>query len=149
MNDRPSIDALLPQGAAARLVEALVEEHADGVTCAGRMPARAPFARDGCVPGFFALELAAQAAAVFEGLRRWRQGAGAQPVGGYLVGLSDVVIECLELRAGVELTARVRQAGLAGPLARYEVSVTQGSTPCARGTISTLLSPCAEAPRGS
>ncbi len=135
----PAIETLLPQRGPARLVESLVEEHKDGVTCAGRVSERSPLARDGRVPGFVALELAAQAAAVFEGLRRWRQGAAAEPVGGYLVGLSDVAIERPELQAGALLTARVRRVGAAGPLARYEASVTQGSAPCVRGTISTFL----------
>jgi predicted hotdog family 3-hydroxylacyl-ACP dehydratase len=141
----PPLDSLLPQRGPARLVERLVEERDDGVTCAGHAPQDAGLLRDGRVPGFAALELAAQAAAVFEGLRRWRSEGRPRTVEGYLVGLSEVRIEQPELDPGAPLVARVRQLEGIGPLARYEVHVSQGERPCASGQIRTYLAPGARA----
>ena len=115
--------SLIPHGAAARMVETILDLSAGGVVCRGRVPSGSAFASDdGRVPAVVTLELAAQAAAVHRALG---PGAGATDRG-YLVSVRAALLHAQEVAAGEPLVAAVRLAGTAGRLASYEVVVTGG-----------------------
>jgi len=139
MTGLPGIDALLPHRPPMRLVTSIVDDGETGLTCAGRIPAQCALVSNGSAPTLAALELAAQAAATWEALRRWREGGVAAPRVGYLVALRDVTFFAARVPAEQTLTAAVRLEAAAPPLTHYKVEVALGDTPVLRGTIATFL----------
>jgi predicted hotdog family 3-hydroxylacyl-ACP dehydratase len=104
------------------LVERIVDVFDDGIVCAGRVPADGPLARGGTASAFLAVELAAQAAAALEALRR--APGGGEPRIGYLASIRDARFAVPELPAGSPLLATVRSVGSVPPLAMYSAVVT-------------------------
>jgi len=70
----PVLDDLLPHRPPMRFVEEIVTETDGGVVCAVRVPERSAFSAGGSAPALVALEMAAQSAATFEALHRFREG---------------------------------------------------------------------------
>jgi predicted hotdog family 3-hydroxylacyl-ACP dehydratase len=139
MTGFPRIDALLPHRPPMRFVTSVVDDDETGVTCAGRIPAQCALVSDGSAPALAALELAAQAAATWEALRRWREGGVAAPRVGYLVALRDVTFFAACVPAEQTLIAAVRLEAAAPPLMHYKVEVALDDAPVLRGTIATFL----------
>ena len=137
--DAPRPEALLPQHPPIRFVTGIAGEAADGLLCTARVPAAFSLVTDGSAPALVAIEAAAQAAALWEGLRRWREGGGAASRTGYLVALRDVVFFATDVPADTDLVASVRLVAAAPPLTHYAVEVDQGPRRILRGTIATVL----------
>jgi predicted hotdog family 3-hydroxylacyl-ACP dehydratase len=135
----PDLDNLLPHRPPMRFVTGIETETDDGVVCAVRVPGGSAFTVEGSAPALVALEMAAQSAAVYEALRRFREtGAGGARVG-YLVGARDVRFARARVPAGETLYAVVRLSGIALPLCTYVFEVALGSEVVASGTVSTWL----------
>jgi predicted hotdog family 3-hydroxylacyl-ACP dehydratase len=134
---RPSIETLLPHRDPMRFVEAIDGEADDGITCAARIPEACALVRDGAAPAIVAIEAAAQAAAVYEALRSGPGDGSARM--GFLVSARDVALHALTVDAGAPLLASARVVAHAGPLAHYQVEVSQESHPLLRGTIGAYL----------
>jgi len=139
MTGLPPIDALLPHRLPMRFVTSIVDDGKAGLTCAGRIPSQCALVSDGSAPALAALELAAQAAATWEALRRWRAGGVAAPRVGYLVALRDITFFAARVPAEQSLTAVVRLEAAAPPLTHYKVEVALGDASVLRGTIATFL----------
>ena len=139
MRGLPPIDALLPHRPPMRFVGSIVDNGETGLTCAGRIPSKCALVSVGSAPALAALELAAQAAATWEALRRWREGGVAASRVGYLVALRDVTFFAARVPAEQSLTAVVRLDAAAPPLTHYEVEVALGDALILRGTIATFL----------
>jgi predicted hotdog family 3-hydroxylacyl-ACP dehydratase len=137
--DAPPPESLLPQQPPMRFVTAILGEAADGLACTARIPAACPLVTDGTAPALAGIEAAAQTAAVWEALRRWREGGDASPRMGYLVALRDVVLCAADVPADTDLVASVRLAAAAPPLTHYAVEVEHGPRRVLRGTIATVL----------
>jgi 3-hydroxymyristoyl/3-hydroxydecanoyl-(acyl carrier protein) dehydratase len=137
--DAPPPEALLPQHPPMRFLTAIVGETPDGLICTARLPGACALAAGGSAPAFATLEAAAQAAAAWEALRRWREGGGAAPRMGYLVAVRDVVLFAREVPADTNLVASVRLTAAAPPLTHYAVEVDHGERRVLRGTIATVL----------
>jgi 3-hydroxymyristoyl/3-hydroxydecanoyl-(acyl carrier protein) dehydratase len=135
----PAPEMLLPQHPPMRFVTAITGEAADGLVCTARVPAACSLVTDGSAPALAAIEAAAQAAAAWEGLRRWRDGGDAAPRMGYLVALRDVVFFAAHVAADVDLLVAIRLVAAAPPLTHYAVEVEQGPRRILRGTIATVL----------
>jgi len=136
---RPELDDLLPHRPPMRLILGTEQEMDGGVVCAARVPEQSPFTDRGSAPAIVALEMAAQAAAVFEALHRFRGGRGAGVRIGYLVGARDVRFALARLPAGETFFASVRLSGSAPPLSTYAFEVAAGSGVVAAGNVSTWL----------
>ena len=135
----PPVASLVPHRGRALLVEDVVALLEDGIECRGRVPKDAALARDGRVPSFVALELAAQAAAVLEALRRRGGGEAATgPRTGYLVSLRGVVMERSEIPVDTPLSVSLKSSGEAGGLGLYEAVVACEGLVCARGILGTF-----------
>lgn len=131
------MEGLIPHRGAALLVEGVDAVSAEGITCWGLVPPESPFAANGKAPSFLGLEMGAQAAALFEALRRRDDGSGSDtPRIGYLVGIRDAQLT-LDLPIGRRLRVTARAAGGAGPLGLYRVSVEEDGVEFARGLLST------------
>src|SRR5262249_9085722 len=113
-------------------------------------PNESAFAADGAAPALVAIEMAAQAAGVFEALRRGARSAGTDRDGGagvggggprlgYLVGARDVRFASAAIAPEVACTAAARLAGAAGALSSYDFEVTCPGSPIAAGRVSTWL----------
>lgn len=135
----PDLDDLLPQRPPMRFVEAIEAEMDGGVVCAVRVPERSAFTVGGFAPALVALEMAAQSAAVFEALLRFREAKDAGARVGYLVGARDVRFARARVPAGVTLFAAVRLSGIAPPLSTYAFDVADASGVVASGTMSAWL----------
>jgi predicted hotdog family 3-hydroxylacyl-ACP dehydratase len=132
----------VPHRGRAILVEDVVALLEDGIECRGRIPPDAALAQGGRVPSFVALEMAAQAAAVLEALRRHgRAEATTGPRTGYLVSLRGVVMERSEIPVGAPLTVSLKSSGQAGGLGLYEAVVTCEGLVCVRGVVGTFSAP--------
>jgi predicted hotdog family 3-hydroxylacyl-ACP dehydratase len=131
----PVVEALIPHRGAALLVEAVDSVSPDGISCWGRVRPESPFAAEGWAPSFLGLEMGAQAAALFEALRREHHEGG--PRLGYLVGIREASLSAdLPVDRRVHVTARA--AGGAGPLGVYDVSVDLDGVEFSRGLLSTF-----------
>lgn len=136
--DAPPLDTLLPHRPPMRFVAAVHAMHEDGADCAASIPRDCALVRDGRAPALAVIEAAAQAAAVWEALRR-RDGADAGAREGYLVALRDLVLHRADVPAGAPLAATVRLAALALPLTQYRAEVTLDGELVMRGTLGTVL----------
>ena len=133
----PPLDVLLPHRGPMRFVEAIVGEAEDGITCAAHIPAACALVRAGSASAIVAIEAAAQSAAVWEALRSGPQTGAARM--GFLVSARDVVLHAETIPAETPLLASARLVAHAGPLAHYQVEVSQDSHPLLRGTIGAYL----------
>jgi len=135
----PDLDDLLPHRPPMRFVEGIETETDGGIVCAVRIPEQSPFTERGSAPALVALEMAAQSAAVFEALRRFRAAEAGGARVGYLVGARDVRFARARVPAGETLFAAVRLSGIALPLCTYAFDVARGSAVVASGTVSTWI----------
>jgi 3-hydroxymyristoyl/3-hydroxydecanoyl-(acyl carrier protein) dehydratase len=83
--------------------------------------------------------MAAQAAAVFEALRRLKRGGLEARQIGYLVGLRDVRFERPEMPADETFVASVTSIGSAAPLSRYSARVSGPAALYVSGELSAFL----------
>jgi len=135
----PPVDRLLPQQPPMRFVTAVVGETPDGLACEARIPATCALVGDGSAPALAALEAAAQAAAAWEALRRWRQATSAPARMGYLVAVRDVELFTARISADETFVAAARLAAKAPPLMHYAVEVALAGRLVLRGTVATVL----------
>lgn len=135
----PHLDDLLPHRPPMRFVEAIEAETDGGVVCAVSVPDLSAFTERGSAPALVALEMAAQAAAVFEALLRIRREDGGGARIGYLVGARNVRFARARVPAGVTIFAAVRLAAIAPPLSIYDFEVADATGVVASGTLSAWL----------
>jgi 3-hydroxymyristoyl/3-hydroxydecanoyl-(acyl carrier protein) dehydratase len=131
----PPLDALIPHRPPMRLVRSVLGVAEDGATCLARVPHQ--LVAGTSASALFALESAAQSAAVWQALRR---PAGEGPRVGYLVSLHDVTFHCGTVPVDVDQLATVRLEAAAPPLTHYAVEVIAEGAVVLRGTIGTYLS---------
>ena len=122
-----------------RFVEGIEAETDVGVVCSVRVPEGSAFTERGSAPALVALEMAAQSAAVFEALLRFREAREAGARVGYLVGARDVRLARARVPAGVTLLTAVQLSAIAPPLSTYAFDVADASGVVASGTVSTWL----------
>jgi predicted hotdog family 3-hydroxylacyl-ACP dehydratase len=135
----PPVEAILPQQQPMRFVTAIAGEVPDGLTCAARIPSACALVSGGSAPALAALEAAAQAAAVWEAVQRWRQASAAAPRMGYLVALREVTFFAERIPAEEPFLASARLEASAPPLMHYAVEVALDAQPILRGTVANVL----------
>lgn len=135
----PALDALLPHRPPMRLVASIVREAHDGLVCTARVPPACALAEHGLAPALAGVEAAAQTAAVWEALRRWRGGAGGAARIGYLVAVRDLVLFAEHVAVDVPMLTAVRLEAAAPPLTHYRIETCVGGKSLLRGTIATYL----------
>jgi len=135
----PPVASLVPQQPPMRFVTSVVAEAPDGLTCAAQIPAACALVSEGSAPALVALEAAAQTAAAWEAMRRWREAAAASPRMGYLVALRDVDFFAERIPAERTFLASARLAATAPPLMHYAVEIALDARPILRGTVATVL----------
>lgn len=135
----PNLDELLPHRPPMRMVETIEGEAEDGLECGARLGAGSAFDSGGTAPALVAIEMAAQTAALFEALRRRREGGPAGARLGYLVGARDVEFSCARVPVGESLRVAVRLSAMALPLSNYLFQVAREGVVVASGTLSTWI----------
>ncbi len=125
----PDVTRLIPHRPPILMVEAIVEETEDELTCRGRLPCSTPF---------LTLELAAQTAAVMAALEAGEASGADAPIG-YLAAIRDAEFLVRDIPAGRPLLAKVRRKRSLPPLRNYlvEVALEEGRVDLVRATLST------------
>jgi len=141
LRDGAAPDRLLPHGPPACFIEAIRSVSGDGVVCTARVPGTHPLSAGGPAPALVAIEMAAQAAGVFEARRHARTAVGREPGPrlGYLVGARGVRFARGTIAKEAACAASIRLVGVAGPLTSYDFEVRCGGEPFAAGRVSTWL----------
>lgn len=135
----PPLDELLPHRPPMRFITSILQEAEDGLTCAARIPGTCALVSGGSAPAVASIEAAAQAAAAWEALRRWRDTDVASPRIGYLVAMREVVFFAGRVPADRDLLVSVSLEAAATPLTHYRIEVALEGMPVTRGTIATFL----------
>lgn len=133
------LDDLLPHRPPMRFLTSILQETADGLTCAAHIPGNCALVRSGSAPAVASIEAAAQAAAAWEALRRSRSTGVASPRIGYLVAARDVAFFSERIPADRDLLVSVGLEAAALPLTHYRVEISLEGMPLTRGTIATFL----------
>jgi predicted hotdog family 3-hydroxylacyl-ACP dehydratase len=133
------VEALLPQRPPMRFVTSILDETSAGLVCEARIPAACALVAEGTAPALAAVEAAAQAAALWEGVRRWRDSRSSASRIGYLVALRDLALFAGRVPAEAPLIASVRLDAAALPLTHYAIEVAHDQVPVLRGKIATFL----------
>jgi predicted hotdog family 3-hydroxylacyl-ACP dehydratase len=136
----PDLDALLPHRTPMRFVTGIVDMAERSLISSVEIPASCPLVHAGYTPVLVGIEAAAQTAATWEALRRWRETGNAAPRIGYLVTLRDLMFYTEQLPAGESMRVSVCLEALAPPLTHYRVELTRDGRTLLRGTIATYLS---------
>jgi predicted hotdog family 3-hydroxylacyl-ACP dehydratase len=137
-NARP-LDDLLPHRAPMRFLTSILQLTTGGLTCAAQIPGKCALVGAGSAPAVASIEAAAQAAAAWEALRRWRNTGVASPRVGYLVALREVAFFTERIPADREMLVCVSLEAAAPPLTHYRFEVALDGMPVTRGTIATFL----------
>jgi len=135
----PPLDELLPHRPPMRFLTSILRETEHGLTCAARIPGTCALVSGGSAPAVASIEAAAQAAAAWEALRRWRDTDVALPRIGYLVAMREVVFFAGRIPADRDLLVSVSLEAAAPPLAHYRIEVALEGMLATRGTIATFL----------
>jgi 3-hydroxymyristoyl/3-hydroxydecanoyl-(acyl carrier protein) dehydratase/predicted hotdog family 3-hydroxylacyl-ACP dehydratase len=135
----PEISALgrVPHFPPALLIESLVAHGPSGALGRGVIPADSPFAVAGYAPSYLGLEMAAQTAALVEGLGR--EGRVSAPRIGYVVAIRRAQCFVRSLPVGQPLDVVVFFVADAPPLSIYDIRVEQEGRVRVEGTISTWI----------
>ncbi len=131
----PPLDELLPHRPPMRFLTSILRETEHGLTCAARIPGTCALVSGGSAPAVASIEAAAQAAAAWEALRRWRDTDVALPRIGYLVAMREVVFFAGRIPADRDLLVSVSLEAAAPPLAHYRIEVALEGMLVTRGTI--------------
>ena len=135
----PPLDELLPHRPPMRFLTSILREAAHGLTGTARIPGRCALVTEGSAPPVAAIEAAAQAAAAWEALRRWRDAGVAAPRIGYLVAVREVEFFSERIPADRDLLVSVCLEAAAPPLTHYRIEVSLEGMLVTRGTIATFL----------
>lgn len=138
-SNRPDPATLLPHRGPARLLERLLEVGESRAIGLGRVPADSPFAVEGRVAAFVAVEMAAQVAAAWETLGRAGDDGRPEPRVGYVVSARDVELDPDGFPVGQSLRVTVELSGAAPPLTVYRFEVGHDDRRVAAGAISTYI----------
>jgi 3-hydroxymyristoyl/3-hydroxydecanoyl-(acyl carrier protein) dehydratase len=147
--EMPAPEGLLPHRPPAHLVVGIEACSEAGAVCSARVPETHPLVASGAAPALMAIEMAAQAAGIFEALIRAgvrgrdTAGGAAEEAGaerlGYLVGARGVRFLRAAIPVETVCRATVRLVAAAGALSSYDFEVTDGSVTLAAGRVSTWL----------
>jgi len=135
----PPLDVLLPHRAPMRLITSIAAERADGLDCLARVSAECALVRNGRACVVAGIEAAAQAAAAWEALRRWRVSDDTGPRIGYLVAMRDVEFFAQAIPAEYTFAVRVCLETATPPLTYYRFAVSLDGQALAQGLFGTFL----------
>ncbi len=135
----PSMEALLPHRPPMRFVDSILKQRGDALDCIVRIPGRCVLVSGGSAPTVAAIEAAAQAAATWEALQRWRRQGEAAPRVGYLVAMRDVAFFTDLIPADQSLLVSVHLEAASPPLTHYRFEVSLEGRRLVRGVIGTFL----------
>lgn len=135
----PPLDDLLPHRAPMRLITSVESERADGLDCTASVPADCALVRNGRASAIAGVEAAAQAAAAWEALRRWRASGRAGPRIGYLVVMRDVEFWQQDIPADHAFSVGVYLETVTAPLTYYRFGVSLDGSALAHGLFATYL----------
>lgn len=136
----PSLDALMPHRPPMRFPTTVVAASEAGLAARAVIPADCALVTAGRAPAIACVEAAAQAAALWEAVRRFAGPAGEQgPRVGYLVALRDLAFGVADVPADAPFDVAVRIDAVALPLTHYVIEARDGDRLLVRGRVATVL----------
>ena len=135
----PPPEALLPHRPPMRFLDSILHQSPDALDCVARIPGRCALVSGGSAPAVAAIEAAAQAAAAWEALQRWRRQGEAAPRVGYLVAMREVGFFTDCIPADQALFVSVHLEAVSPPLTHYRFEVSQEGLWLVRGAIGTFV----------
>lgn len=135
----PAPEALLPHRPPMRFVDSILYQDAEALDCIARIPGWCALVTNGSAPAVTAIEAAAQAAAAWEALQRWRRHGEAAARVGYLVAVRDVGFFTDCIPADQSLLVSVHLEAASPPLTHYRFEVSLDGVRLVRGAIGTFL----------
>ena len=135
----PPLDALLPHRPPMRFVESILRQSAVAIDCTARIPDRCALVSGGTAPIVAAIEAAAQAAAAWEALHRWKQRGETAPRVGYLVAMRDIAFFTDHIPADQSLLVSVQLEAVSPPLSHYCFDVSLENSCLVQGSFGTFL----------
>ena len=135
----PAPEALLPHRPPMRFVDSILHQSPDALDCIARIPGRCALVSGGSAPAVAAIEAAAQTAAAWEALQRWRRPGKAAPRVGYLVAIREVGFFTDCIPADLSLLVSVHLEAASPPLTHYRFEVSLDGSCLVRGAIGTFL----------
>jgi 3-hydroxyacyl-[acyl-carrier-protein] dehydratase len=135
----PAPEALLPHGPPMRFVDSILHHNAEALDCIARIPGWCALVCGGNAPAVAAIEAAAQAAAAWEALQRWRGQGEAAPRVGYLVTMRNVVFFTERIPADKSLLVSAHLEAASPPLTHYRFEVSLDGLRLVSGAIGTFL----------
>lgn len=145
-----SVAALVPHTGVALLLCEVLDVGEDGVTCRAAFPETSPFVIAGQVQAVALLEVMAQAAAAFSGLRSAQNQHGTQTptitpapttqsrAPGYVAGVRAAEFHVATVNAGTCLHVTARLTGQSGDSASYACSVSADGDLLARADLTVV-----------
>lgn len=139
----PDLDALLPHRPPMRFPTRVVAVAEAGLAATATIPRDcALVGADGRAPALACVEAAAQAAALWEGVRRATDPlAAAGPRIGYLVALRDLAFGAATVPADAPIDVAVRLDAVAMPLTHYRIEARLDGRMIVAGRVATVLAP--------
>ena len=135
----PSLDALLPHRPPMRFVDSILRQSAEALDCIARIPGRCALVSGSTAPTVAAIEAAAQAAAAWEALQRWKQRGETAPRLGYLVAMRDIAFFTDHIPADQSLLVSVQLEAVSPPLSHYRFDVCLENLRLVQGSFGTFL----------
>ncbi len=135
----PPAEALLPQRPPMRFVDSILDQSGEALDCIARIPGRCALVSGGSAPAVAAIEAAAQGAAAWEALQRWRRQGETAPRVGYLVAMRDVAFFSDRIPADQSLLVSVHLEAVSPPLTHYRFEVSQEGLRLVCGSVGTFL----------
>jgi predicted hotdog family 3-hydroxylacyl-ACP dehydratase len=138
----PALDALMPHRPPMRFPTDVLASSDAGLAARAAIPAGCPLVTAGRASAIACVEAAAQAAALWEAVRRFAGPAAEQgPRVGYLVALRDLVFGVADMPADTPFDVAVRLDAVALPLTHYAIEARLGDRVLVRGRVATVLAP--------
>jgi len=134
----PEPSELIPHGPPMLMLARVGRVSDDALEGTCRIPPESAYAESGVAPGFVGLELAAQAAAACEAIRRRGSVGEPAPRLGYLVACRQATLSG-PLPLAERLTVSIRMTGAALPFCTYSFLVGREGSDLAEGTLGTWI----------
>lgn len=129
-------ETLLPHSGRALLLSRIITSGAENLEGEAIIRDSYPLAIDGTAPCLVGIEIAAQAAAALEALKRAEGGAGG---GGRLVRVDDATFTCGTLPVNSAIDVKVRRESVMLPLVKYRVEIATAGRLCMEARLSIFL----------
>lgn len=133
MTEYPGLASLLPHRPPMILLDQVLDDGDETITCAVTLRPDSPFVENGSVAAVVATEYMAQCVAAYAGLQAFRRGDEIRT--GYVIGARRIELAVDDFSVGEELIVRAQRIWGDNILGKFECSVDTGEGRAASATL--------------